>query len=87
MSAWSADWFSLMKTAQVVCSDAQADEALARRRDVWTTPDDPLGQVHELDALGGLQVDVLRVDDEAPGGDADIPGRRLTFADGRALTR
>ena len=59
MSAWSADWFSLMKTAHVVCSDQRLTRPFA---DAGRVDDarDPLGEVDELDALGGLEAEGLR---------------------------
>ena len=84
MSAWSADWFSLMKTAHVVCSDQ-------RLTSPSLTPDgidharDAFGQVDELHPLGRLQAEGLGVDDE-PAGRGHVTGRCLPAADNRTLT-
>ena len=47
---------------------------------------DPLGQVDELHALGGLKAQGLGVDDEAAGREGHVAGGCLPGADGRALT-
>ena len=85
MSACSACWFSLMKTAQVVCRD-QTLASPSRTPDATHDPVQPLGEIDELDPVRGVDDDRFGVDDEAAGRDGAVLRRRLASGYGGGLT-